>query len=298
GDLPMRDVRPRHIADLVAAIRVTPVKTPRGMEPPAGRTVHNVYSSLCAVFRDAAIEGAIEQSPCILTARQLGPKLDKDREWRAAALFTRAEVVDLISSPVIPWDRRVTYALELLTGNRPGESASLRWRHYDAAKTPLGSLTIAHALNSKVGVVKGTKTDAVKVVPVHPVLAAILAEWKLSGWEKMVGRAPKPDDLIGPLPPEDAGARPKRVGAEPFRTTYYSGRRWRERDLPALGWRARRHYDTRSTFITLALEDGAAPEITKPGVPHPRRARNAFDGYDRGDRWERTCAEVAKLSIS
>src|SRR4029077_7137779 len=46
GDLPMRDVRPRHIADLVAAIRVTPVKTPRGMEPPAGRTVHNVYTSM------------------------------------------------------------------------------------------------------------------------------------------------------------------------------------------------------------------------------------------------------------
>jgi hypothetical protein len=48
---------------------------------------------------------------------------------------------------------------------------------------------------------KGTKTETVKHVPVHPTLAAMLAEWKLSGWTAMMGRAPEPDDLIIPMPP-------------------------------------------------------------------------------------------------
>jgi hypothetical protein len=72
-------------------------------------------------------------------------------------------------------------------------------------------------------------------------------------------------------------------------------------DLPALGWRHRRHYDMRSTFITLAIEDGADPEILEARVTHTKKSRSAFDGYHRPDRgavWERVCAEVAKLRIS
>lgn len=35
-------------------------------------------------------------------------------------------------------------------------------------------------------------------MPVHPVPAAVLASWQLSGWQKLMGRAPTPDDLIVP----------------------------------------------------------------------------------------------------
>jgi hypothetical protein len=117
---------------------------------------------------------------------------------------------------------------------------------------------------------KSTKTDAVKHVPVHPVLAAMLAEWKLGGWAEMMGRAPTADDLIVPLPPDAAERRRSRSG-EPFRGHDYSGKRWREEDLPALGWRHRRHYDMRATFITLAIEDGADPEILEMRVAHTRK---------------------------
>src|SRR5512140_1811322 len=113
----------------------------------------------------------------------------------------------------------------------------------------------------------------------------------------MMGRAPGQDDLIVPLPPDAAERRTKRKG-EPFRTTYYSGRCWREDDLPALGWRHRRHYDMRATFITLAIEDGADPDVLETRVTHTRKARNAFDGYNRGQHWERTCIEISKLRIS
>ena len=182
---------------------------------------------------------------------------------------------------------------------RPGEASALRWRHYDATKRPLGALLVALAYNSKKGRTKGTKTETVKHVPVHPVLAAMLAEWKLGGWEAMVGRAPEPDDLIVPLPPADAAKRRTRDG-DPFRDYNYSGKKWRVFDLPALGWRHRRHYDMRATFITLALEDGADPDIIESRVTHTKKtsSRSAFTGYDRGERWAQTCAEVAKLQIA
>ena len=118
----------------------------------------------------------------------------------------------------------MAYAIELLAGVRPGEGSALRWRHYDPTVRPLGKLLVAKSYSTRVGE-KTTKTDAVKHVPVHPTLAAMLAEWKLGGWAAMMGRAPGPDDLIVPLPPEAAERRYKRKG-EPFRTTYYSGKCW------------------------------------------------------------------------
>jgi hypothetical protein len=114
----------------------------------------------------------------------------------------------------------------------------------------------------------------------------------------MIGRAPAADDLIVPLPPHAAERRRSHAGLEPFRGVNYSGLLWRETDLPALGWRHRRHYDTRATFITLAIEDGADPEILESRVTHARQSRSAFDSYNRGPQWERTCAEVAKLRIA
>jgi hypothetical protein len=93
----------------------------------------------------------------------------------------------------------------------------------------------------------------------------MLAEWKLGGWVEMMGRAPRPDDLIVPLPPD---AAEQRTG-EPFRRHDDSSERWRKEDLPALEWRHGRHYEMRATFITLAMDDGA----------DPRRARNPCDAY-------------------
>jgi hypothetical protein len=159
---------------------------------------------------------------------------------------------------------------------------------------------VALAYNTRKHRAKGTKTEVGKHVPVHPtlaaMLAAMLAEWKLGGWETMMGREPKPDDLIVPLPPKAAARRRTRKG-EAFRGHDYSGERWREEDLPALAFRHRRQYDMRATFITLALEDGADPQVIETRVTHTKKSRSAFDGYTRGLQWERTCAEVAKLDV-
>ena len=286
GGIDLPDITAAHVADLVHALRFT--------KKLANRTARNVYSTLSACLRDARIAGKIQQSPCILTDTQLGPIVDKDPEWRSGAQYTRKEAATMISEPRIPMDRRMVYALSLLAGLRPGEAAALRWRNYDATWEIMGKLTVARAYSTSYSVAKGTKTNAVKFIPVHPVLADMLAEWRL-GWAAMFGREPTDDDLIVPLPPKVK--RTKRTG-DRFRGWDYSGRRWRDEDLPMLGWRARSYYDTRATFITLALEDGADRDILRTRVTHTPAKRDAFDGYDRGVRWAETCREVSKLRLA
>jgi integrase len=157
---------------------------------PAQRTVYNIYSVVSALFRDAELAGAIERSPCVLGEQQLGPLVDADPKWRGGSLFTRDEAETLISHAEIPPDRQLVYAFGLLAGMRPGEASVLRWRHYDPTTQPLGKLTVALAYNTRKHRAKSTKTDAVRSVPVHPALAAMLATWKLSRWFNMMGRQP------------------------------------------------------------------------------------------------------------
>ena len=61
-----------------------------------------------------------------------------------------------------------------------------------------------------------TKTGVVRHVPVHPVLAAMLAEWKLTGWPALMGRRPEPDDLILPT----SAARRVKLGEQRRKDTW------------------------------------------------------------------------------
>jgi integrase len=293
GDLPMAGVHARNIANLVHGWRTKPLKSTGEVMAP--RTVRNAYSVLSALFRDAAIDGTIDQTPCILDERELGPVVDADPEWRRGAVYTREEAETLISHQDIPHERRLYYAFMLLAGMRPGEIAALRVRHYEPEVEPLGRLTVALALNTRKMTIKGTKTNAVREVPVHATLAAMLGEWLLSGYEELHGRGPQPDDLLLPLPPADAKARRSRKG-EPIRSGDYAGKKWREVDLPMLGWRDRSMYDMKSTFITLCGKDRADRAAIKR-VTHAPTKRDAFDGYDRDSHWDEMCEAIARLKI-
>ncbi len=284
GDVPLRAIRTATIAALVRRLRFD-------TDPPiAQRTVRNIYSVVAAAFRDAAIEELIDVSPCCLTDAQLGPIADADPEWRDGALFTRPEAQILISHPEIPTDRRLTYGFGLLAGLRPGEAGALRWRHYTLGD--LGRLLVARSYSVKQAATKGTKTETVKVIPVHTTLAALLDQW-LFEYEDAIGHPPTPDDLIIPLPPD---VKLKRAG-ERFRGYDYTGRRWREIDLPMLGWRSRSVYDTKATFITLCQDDGARREVIRDRITHTKPKRTAFDHYDRGPHWEETCRELSKFRM-
>jgi len=153
----------------------------------APKSVHNAYSSVSAFFRDACFADLLDASPCILTKRQLGPKEPKHPEFRSRAIFVRPELEQLISDDRISMDRRVLYALEGVAGLRHGEAAGLRFRNCAAPATPLPLIYVAFSYGRPY-----PKGGRCRPVPVHPTLAAILAEWKLHGWRAMMGRSPRP----------------------------------------------------------------------------------------------------------
>lgn len=275
GQLPLSEIKRRHLAELVHELRRAGKLAPK--------SVHNVYGTLQAMFKAAVRAELVDASPCTLDKYELGPKVDADPEWRATALFARGEVEQLISDERIPPERRMLYALLGLAGLRLGEAAGLRWRHYQLDAEPLGRLVIATSYD------KGrTKTQQSREMPVHPTLAAMLAEWRLSGWAEVIGRAPGADDLIAPI-----GASPNLPTGSMW--TKERLQRRRKRDLELLGLRHRRAHDLRRSFISLALEDGARRDLLKRcthGIPRAE----AFDCYVTIG-WAALCAEVAKLRV-
>jgi len=267
GPMLMQEVRPRHLIGIIDEMR--------GAGNHAPRTILGVYGTMRLMFKAALIDEVITTNPAVLGKAHLPKKEDADAEWRPFAIYTRQELEALLSSDLIPPDRQMLYGLEGLAGERFGEAAGQRWRDYDAEAQPLGRLVVARSYDKK------TKTQRGREVPVHPVLAAMLAEWKLGGWIEMMGRQPSPDDLIVP----------SREGE--MRSRHHSRNKLLE-DLTRLGLRHRRSHDLRRTFITLARVDGARGDILEH-VTHARRGDiiNIYTSLP----WAALCEEVAKLRI-
>jgi len=278
--LVLADVRPRHVRDFIAEMAK---QTTRRGGPPSPRLTNHVYGLLRVLFSDAVAEELLQASPCVLRARrkELPRKKDADPTWRGRAVFTRAEVEQLISDPHIPEDRRVLYALLFLTGMRFGELSDRKWSDLDLSTERLPRLTVATSFHSQKKLSKSTKTDVVREVPVHPVLATILAEWKGGGWERMLGRAPTDADWI----------LPSRHGEQ--RRSNHALRRFHE-DCERLGLRERRIHDTRRTFISLAMAGGASKDLLR-WVTHAPPA-DQFSQY-MTPPWSALCLAVLCFSI-
>lgn len=284
GAMALDAVTPRDVAAWVRALRARPVTTGRGGGSLAPSTVRGTYHLLRRIYTTARFEGLVATSPCELPRGVLPPAGDKDPGARRAWRYDREEVELLISSPELLPSRRVLWAVLFLTGARFGEVAALRWSDWEPQVRPLGRLTISRAIHRRTGQEKGTKTGSIKEVPVHPTLAGILAEWRLSGWARHVGRAPEPGDYIIPTrhgTPRDGA----------------NGNHQLHADCEKLGLRPRRLHGARHTLISLAIDDGARADLVRQ-LTHPARAdRGGFGGY-RNEAWETWCAEVRKLRIA
>jgi integrase len=267
GHMPLNEVRPRHIAELMSRLR----------ETLAPRTVRNIYALVSALFADAVVADLVERSPCVLKGRHVGKVVDKDPEWRATAVFTPAEVVTITADEKVPEDRRVFYSVLFRAGPRFGEAAALRWRDYDETAVPLGRLSVAKSIHSVDKREKSTKTQRPRAVPVHPELAAVLKEWKETGFERWFGRKPTPDDRLVP----------SRLGST--RSVSHMLKKF-HRDLDALGLRRRRQHDARRTFVSVARGAGARPDILK-WVTHGPPA-SVMDAYTELP-WATLCEAVA-----
>lgn len=279
GELKLTEVTPRLIAAWIMEVRAKP--SPRGGTL-APHTVRGIYQVLFKMFVSAVFEEAVPSNPCQLPRGILPKAADKVPGARLGWRYEREEVVQFISSPEIPQDRRVLYAVLFLAGLRRGEVIVLRWKDWDRVRKPLGCIAVSRGFNSKKRLEKGTKTGAVREVPAHPTLAAILAEWKLGGWERHYGRAPEPEDLIVPTK-----SLKLRDGTNIYAQLAYDARR--------LGIRPRRVHGARHTFISLLIDDGARPDLVAR-LTHTRPVRSAFDVY-RNEAWSTLCTEVLRLQI-
>jgi integrase len=282
GDMELNSIRPEHILALIKNLRTSPREIGR-------KTRQNVYGLLKALFRDAKIEGVfVGDNPCILPPQSFGVEHEKDPEWRAGAVFDRSELVMLLTTDLIPEDRRVFYAVQGVGACRLGEGAALLVRNIDLDKTPLGSMLVARS-HSK----NWTKGQSARQVPIHPALHKMLKHWLEVGWERMMGRPPGPDDLLLPLPPEDAGRRRGDRTRLPRRSKTYAYKRFKA-DLENLGLRHRREQDLRRTAVTLMREDGARKEVLVLITHNPRK--ETIDMYTEFT-WKLRCNEVMKLQL-
>lgn len=283
GHMPLVDVRRAHVRALMEAVREKPRQSRRKDEPPerlAPRTVLHVYRTLRQLFRAAVRAELIPANPVDLERDELPKKEDKDPTWRAEAVLTCDEVEALISDARVPEDRRVLYALEFLLGVRSGEAAALRWDRYDRTTRPLGKVSLVRAYDTRKKVEKPTKTKRPRRLPVHPTLAKVLAEWRIAGFERYTGRRPTDEDLIVP----SATGKHRNVG---YSLKCFWG------DLEELGFRRRRHYDSRRTFISLAQDNGASKETVRWLTHTPG---DQIDDYT-SPGWETLCEAVQCIPV-
>jgi len=271
GKWPLADLRPKDVRRFVEGLIAGELSP---------RSVHHVYDVLRGMMRDAQIEELIVASPCVLGPGVLPKKRDADPTWRAGAVFTRHEIETLISDERVPLDRRTYYALIFLAGLRHGEAAGRRWRDLDTSLRPLGSLVVATQVDAA-GDDQETKTENPRIVPVHPTLAAILAEWRLTGFGSYLAQSPKPDDWIVP----------SRRGRH--RSVRHTLRRLHE-DLERLGFRARRTHDLRRSLVTLARADGARSDVLRVITHGP--GRDIVDLYTSWP-WATLCEAISCLQI-
>lgn len=278
GNIELSALKPRQLQEFVRGLRT---KKGRRGDDLAPRSIRHIWNDLKSMLKEAVADELLATSPAVLKKGDLPGKQDADPLWRSTAVFNRAEVEALISDDRLPEDRRVFYALAFITGMRTGEEVALTWRDYDAEAEPLGRIHVTKSYSRRQKKLKGTKTGAPRVVPVHPTLARVLAAWKLSGWERLMKKKPGPDDLV----------IPSRLGR--FRSTGLTLKRLHE-DLERLGLRARRMYDSRRTFISLGLSNGASKDILSWVTHVPG---DQVDEYTT-IAWEALCGAVSQLKIS
>jgi integrase len=273
--MPIKEVRPRHVLRWVKDLRATTM---------APRTLRTVAGLVRTIFRDAVIEELIHASPFVLRRGDLPPVVDKDPEWRSSAIYTRAEVEMIVGArDVLPLDRVVLYSVCFLGGLRLGEVLALRWRHISPDLEPLGRIVVAGSYNSKLKREKSTKTQAVRSVPIHKVLAKTLAQWRLSGWEEAYGRKPTDDDLILPSRLNDTKCRHAARVLMQFHL-----------DLDTLQLRRRRIHDARRTFRSLCADDDGSERAIE-WIVYGRKS-SVSGRYDEPS-WQALCEPVLKLKI-
>jgi hypothetical protein len=136
-----------------------------------------------------------------------------------------------------------------------------------------------------------TKTRRPRGMPVHPVLEAMLREYRDYWWPVLYGRKPKPDDFIVPL----RGRGRARADAERGCRNANTMLKQLHADCERLGLRLRRQHDLRRTCISMARGDGADKHALK-ACTHGEKG-DVMDDYTTWD-WRDLCRAISCLQFA
>jgi integrase len=264
AELALDVVRPKHVIQLVKELQAER----------AGSTSTNAVSVVSTMFRDAVIAELIPSSPVVL------PRGLLKRGFNPTEPYTAAEVAALLRLPHAPG---VLATLAFFTGMRPGELAGRRFRDFDETAKPLGSLSVHSQYDDQPLKGDDGKTARPRLVPVHPILASVLSEWRASGWEFVYAAKPGPDDFILPS---------RRNGQPPFsKNGIYQ--LWR-RACDLAGVEGRELRATRNTFVTFARRSSPRTDIIETFTHNAKGAM--IDRYNRF-QWGPRCDVLGALDF-
>jgi integrase len=282
GHMKLWEVDDRHILSVITSVRG---KRKENGKPLAETTVKHVFTTMSTMFSDAVEDRLVISNPCRDVRKDKRPKRPK-RAQTQRGYHTGDQVEALLSDTRIPWDRRIFFAIRALTGMRTSEVIGLRWMDYDPSYEQLGRIRLEeqwHARKLARTPLKGKRNDPgnPRDIPVHPTLAAILAEWKIEGFPKFFGRSPHPTDPIVP-------SRRDR-----HRSLRHSHRKFQQ-DCQRIGVPALTQHEGRNTFITLATA-GGAPRAWIERITH-NASGNILSGYTVND-WDAMCKAVKCIKV-
>jgi integrase len=278
----LEDVRPRHIQNMIDGLAHKDAQRRKGKLAP--RTIRHVYGTIAGLFMRAEVEELIRVSPCGGRKIELPPVMDKDPSWREGAVFSRTEVEALIGDERLPLEHRELNGLLFCAGLRFSEIAALTWRDWTPDMEPLGRLVISKAWNTNRKKLGRPKSKRARLVPVHPALAKMLAARKL----RMGGT----DDA--PMFPLRSSTRRRSSDVARFASVADAYKGLVLKDLAALGFRRRRLHDTRRTFKSLTLSDGARPEILRLVTHGPG---GSVEDLYTSIPWQTLCEVVQALKV-
>jgi integrase len=246
----------------------------------ADGSIVNILGVCSSVFELAILEGAIEHNPVKHIPSRKRPK----KQGKGGVPYRHHEAVALMTDPRIPADRRVLHTLQALTGMRIGEACGRRWRDYALETPKLGAIHVWSQYDDQPLKTGRAVHEKERFVPVHPVLAKALAQWRLRGFAELYGRPPSDDDFIVP--------DPATMGA---RTRSKSGKDHRG-DVEALGiYRpGRLTHGLRRWFISACRNASARTEVVEL-MTHNAKGE-VIDAYTSWE-WSTLCDEITKLEI-
>ncbi len=257
-------------------------------------TIFHVYTAVNGALNDAEQRRLIERNPCKDLRRAQKPKRPKRSEVQRG-YFTKEHVELLISDPGISEIDRLFYALLFLTGTRSSEAIGLCFEDWNREAEPLGRIHLRRQWHDQLreyAPLKG-KPDCPgppRDVPVHPTLAKMLSEWKLSGFEKYFGRKPKPED---PIIPSVRGAAHRRTLRNSLKHLQADCERLDVRPVGGVSDAITQH-QSRNSFITLAAAHGA-PEAWIKRITH-NASGDVLAGYMVND-WDAMCRVVECIPV-